>query len=128
MKNSLFFMKFCLISNTFREGYFALLSIYLLLVLGGVRLDFSTIHTNIWDAVIAIPVIMILTQLLKKLLHIPSKFVPTIAVILGLFISIFISHKGDLTSGIFMGFFYGYAAIGSYASLKTTVLSFRLKR
>jgi hypothetical protein len=88
-------------------------------------MDFPTIHTNFWDAVIAVPLIMIFTEILKVLLKIPKKFVPTIALIFGLVISIFISHKHHLVAGIFMGWFYGYAAIGSYASLKTALLSFR---
>jgi len=88
-------------------------------------LDFPTIHTNFWDAVLSVPVVLIVTQLLKIIFKIPKKFVPSFALILGLFISIFISHKADLYAGIFMGFFYGYAAIGSYASLKTTILTYR---
>jgi cell shape-determining protein MreD len=88
-------------------------------------MDFPTIHTNVWDAVIAIPFIIILTQLIKVFFKPHAFLVPNIAVILGLLISIFISHKGHLATGIFMGFFYGYAAIGNYASLKTSVLAFR---
>ncbi|MCA1061219.1 hypothetical protein LCL96_20070 [Rossellomorea aquimaris] len=88
-------------------------------------MEFPTIHTNFWDAVIAIPVIILLTQLIKTFFKPPAFLVPNIAVILGLFISVFISHRGHLISGIFMGFFYGYAAIGNFASLKTTVLAYR---
>lgn len=88
-------------------------------------MDFPTIHTNFWDAVIAIPILIILTQLIKIFFTPPAFLVPNIAVILGLIISIFISHRGHLATGIFMGFFYGYAAIGNYASLKTSVLAFR---
>ncbi|WP_082892688.1 hypothetical protein [Rossellomorea aquimaris] len=91
-------------------------------------MEFPTIHTNFWDAVIAIPVIIILTQLIKIYFKPPAFLVPNIAVIIGLLISIFISHKGHLATGIFMGFFYGYAAIGNYASLKTTVLAFRRQK
>jgi hypothetical protein len=88
-------------------------------------MDFPTINTNFWDAVIAVPTVMIITQILKIFLKIPKKFVPSLALILGFLISIFISHKGNLLVGIFMGYFYGYAAVGSYAAIKTTLLSFR---
>jgi hypothetical protein len=87
--------------------------------------DFPTIHTNFWDAVIAVPTVMIITQLLKIFLKMPKKFVPFVALLLGFFISIFISHSGNLVAGVFMGYFYGYGAIGSYASLKTSILTFR---
>ena len=91
-------------------------------------MDFPTIQTNFWDAVIAVPVVMIITQLLKIFLKIPKKYVPTIALALGLFIPVFISHRHSLVAGLFMGWFYGYSAIGSYASLKTTILSYLQKR
>lgn len=90
-------------------------------------MDFPTIHTNFWDAVIAVPIVMLLTQIIKLFLKVPRAFIPTIATILGLGISIFISHRYHLIAGIFMGWFYGAAAIGSYASLKTAILSFRKK-
>ncbi|WP_107950754.1 hypothetical protein [Lysinibacillus parviboronicapiens] len=89
---------------------------------------FPTIHTNFWDAVIAIPVIMLITQLLKKFFHIKPIFVPMIALIIGFIMSIFISHRHDLLAGIFMGWFYGYSAIGSFASLKTSLNAYRQKQ
>jgi hypothetical protein len=88
-------------------------------------MDFPTIHTNIWDAVIAVPVVLILTQIIKVFIKPPKTLVPFIALIIGLLISVFISHKGHLVAGLFMGWFYGYAAVGSYASLKTSIISFR---
>ena len=86
-------------------------------------MDFPTIQTNFWDAVAAVPIVMVLTQLLKWFFHIPKKFRPTTALILGLIISVFFSHRHSLTAGLFMGWFYGYSAIGSYASMKTSVLN-----
>jgi hypothetical protein len=88
-------------------------------------MDFPTIHTNFWDAVIGVPSVLILTQLIKIFFNVQGKFIPTIALIIGLIISVFFSHPHNLTAGIFMGYFYGYAAIGSYSSLKTTLESFR---
>lgn len=93
-----------------------------------VKMDFPTIHTNFWDAVIAVPVVIVLTQGIKVFLKVKKKYVPMIALILGLAISIFISHRHDIIAGFFMGWFYGYAAIGSYASMKTTLLSYRKQK
>ena len=89
-------------------------------------MDFPTIHTNFWDALIAVPVVMILTQIIKKAFKI-QKHVPLVATILGYAISIFISHRGDLIAGIIMGYFYGYAAIGSYVTLKNSIKAFKQK-
>jgi cell shape-determining protein MreD len=91
-------------------------------------MDFPTIHTNFWDAVIAIPAIMAFTQLIKVFFKVPKVWVPTVALAIGLFISVFISHRNNLVAGLFMGWFYGYAAIGSYSSLKTTILAFIKKK
>ncbi|MFB6467255.1 hypothetical protein ACE38V_10580 [Cytobacillus sp. Hz8] len=91
-------------------------------------MEFPTIYTNIWDVLLAVPFIIILTQFIKMLLNLQKQFVPLIALAIGLLISIFISHHHSILSGLFMGWFYGYAAIGSYAALKTAILSFRKKR
>ncbi|WP_110111848.1 hypothetical protein [Bacillus sp. CGMCC 1.16541] len=87
--------------------------------------EFPIIHTNIWDAVLAVPVTMILTQLIKSIFPIKRTFVPTIANLIGLAISLFYSHPDHLSAGLFMGFVYGSAAVGMYASLKTTITAFR---
>ena len=54
--------------------------------------EFPIIYTNFWDANLV-----------------------------GLFISIFFAHRGNLSAGIFMGLFYGNAAVGVYSSIKTTL-------
>ena len=91
-------------------------------------MKFPIIHTNFWDALIAVPVIMILTQILKIYFKIPNKYVPYVALIIGLLISIFISHRHNLFAGIFMGWFYGYAAIGNYAALKVAWSAYRKQK
>ena len=90
-------------------------------------MNFPDIHTNFWDAVLAVPSVMILTQIIKLIFPIKRLYVPTVALALGLLISIFISHPHHLVAGIFMGWFYGYAAIGNYAALKTSISYYRKK-
>lgn len=90
-------------------------------------MDFPTIHTNFWDGVIAVPAVVLLTQCLK-LLPIPRQYFPTIASIIGFLISIFISHRGDIWAGLFMGAFYGSAAVGTYSSLKTAWVAYKCRK
>lgn len=90
-------------------------------------MEFPDVHTNIWDGVIAVPFIVIITQIFK-LFPIPKQYFPTIASILGFLISIFISHRDNLSAGIFMGAFYGAAVVGTCSSLKTSWLAFKNKR
>ena len=87
--------------------------------------EFPIIQTNIWDAIWAIPVIMILVVVLKLFVHIPSKHIPFLATVLGLFISVFISHRENISAGIFMGFFYSAATLGTYTSLKLALNGYR---
>ena len=48
--------------------------------------EFPVIHTNIWDAIWAIPVIVIVIILIKVLFKLPSSWFSTVAVIIGLII------------------------------------------
>lgn len=86
---------------------------------------FPIIHTNFWDAMIAVPLVVLLTQIVKKFIRIPKPFIPGVANIIGLVISIFFAHRHNLWAGLFMGFFYGNAGVGLYSSLKTQLMSYR---
>lgn len=86
---------------------------------------FPIIHTNFWDAMIAVPLVVLLTQIVKNLIRIPKPFIPGVANIIGLTISIFFAHRHNLWAGLFMGFFYGNAGVGLYSSLKTQLMSYR---
>lgn len=96
-------------------------------MLGDNNMGFPVIHTNFWDGVIAVPLIVIITQLFK-IFPIPRQYFPTIASILGFSISIFYSHRHDLWAGFFMGGFYSAAAVGTYASLKTSWVTFKNRK
>ncbi|MGG1574246.1 hypothetical protein [Fictibacillus sp. NRS-1165] len=89
---------------------------------------FPVIHTNFWDGVLAVPIVLILTQLVKLFTPLPRALIPTAALVIGLVLSIFYSHRQDLIAGIVMGFFYGYAAIGSYAASRNSWCAFKAKQ
>lgn len=87
--------------------------------------EFPVIHTNIWDAVLAIPLILVLMMIIKALWGLSQTWISTVATVLGLLISIFISHPGNLSAGIFMGLFYGAAAIGLIYSFRNSFVAYR---
>ena len=87
--------------------------------------EFPIIHTNIWDAFWAIPVILVAIVLIKFVFKLPSSWMSTVATIIGLLLSVFISHRGNLAAGIFTGVFYGGAAIGVIYSMKNSFLAYR---
>lgn len=86
---------------------------------------FPTIHTNFWDSLIAVPAVVLATQAVKTLVPVPRVLVPTVANVIGLAFALFIAHRYHIWAAIFMGFFYGNAAVGVYASMKTTIMSYR---
>ncbi|MHA6260918.1 hypothetical protein ACXYMX_13615 [Sporosarcina sp. CAU 1771] len=89
--------------------------------------EFPTIHTNIWDAFWAVPVIILVIVVLKLFFKLPESWISTVATITGLLLSVFISHRGNLAAGIFMGFFYSGAATGTIYSMKVWYVAYRKK-
>lgn len=89
---------------------------------------FPVIHTNFWDAIIAVPIVVIVTQIVKVTIPIPHTLIPTVANVIGLIISIFFAHRGNLGAGIFMGFFYGNAAVGAFSSMKIALIAYKNRR
>ena len=87
--------------------------------------EFPVIHTNIWDAVWAVPVVLIVVLLAKWVFHLPPSWISTLATLLALVLSVFVSHPGNLSAGIFMGFFYSGAAMGIIYSTKQSFHAYR---
>lgn len=87
--------------------------------------EYPVIHTNIWDAFWAVPVVLLIVLAAKWLFGVKSSWLSTVATVTALILSIFISHRGNLAAGIFMGFFYSGAAIGVIYSMKQSYLAYR---
>lgn len=87
--------------------------------------EFPVVHTNIWDAIWAVPVVLVIVLLGKWLFNIPLTWLSTVATVSALLLSIFISHRGNLSAGIFMGFFYSGAAMGIIYSTKQSFYAYR---
>lgn len=83
------------------------------------------IQTNVWDAVWAIPLILLTLLLLKMFVGLRASWLSAVATGMGLIISIFISHPGNLAAGIFMGLFYGGAVVGVIYSFRNSFIAFR---
>ncbi|WP_462410840.1 hypothetical protein [Neobacillus sp. Marseille-QA0830] len=86
---------------------------------------FPVVYTNFWDSIIAVPLVVILTEIIKMILSISKPYVPGLANALGLIIAVFFAHPKSIWAGIFMGFFYGNAASGMYSSIKTQIRAYR---
>lgn len=89
--------------------------------------EFPTIHTNVWDALWAVPVTLALVLIAKWVFHVRPAWLSTVSTVVALVLSNFISHPHNLSAGIFMGIFYSGAAMGLLYSLQQSYLAFRAK-
>lgn len=87
--------------------------------------EFPVIHTNIWDAVWAVPVVLVAVLLAKWLFSMSSSWLSTVATVIAFSLSIFVSHPKNLSAGIFMGLFYSGAAMGIIYSTKQSFYAYR---
>ncbi|ARK23143.1 hypothetical protein CSV69_07010 [Sporosarcina sp. P26b] len=87
--------------------------------------EFPVIHTNVWDAIWGVPVVLIVVLLAKWLFKVPLTWLSTVSTVVALGLSIFISHPKNLSAGIFMGFFYSGAAMGIIYSIKQSYHAYR---
>ncbi|PID14716.1 hypothetical protein CSV63_11525 [Sporosarcina sp. P34] len=87
--------------------------------------EFPVIHTNVWDAIWGVPVVLIVVLIIKWLFKLPPAWLSTVATVVALAMSIFISHPNNLSAGIFMGFFYSGAAMGIIYSTTQSFHAYR---
>lgn len=87
--------------------------------------EFPIIHTNVWDAIWAVPVTIAVVLAARWLFRVNPAWLSTVATATALILSIFISHPHSLSAGIFMGFFYSGAAMGVLYSLKQSYQAIR---
>ncbi|WP_313237085.1 hypothetical protein [Sporosarcina ureae] len=87
--------------------------------------EFPVIHTNVWDAIWGVPVVLVVVLIAKWLFKLPPSWLSTVATVVALAISIFISHPKNLSAGIFMGFFYSGAAMGVIYSTQQSYYAYR---
>ncbi|PID01692.1 MULTISPECIES: hypothetical protein [unclassified Sporosarcina] len=87
--------------------------------------EFPVIHTNVWDAIWGVPVVLVVVLFIKWLFKLSPAWLSTVATVVALAMSIFISHPKNLSAGIFMGFFYSGAAMGIIYSTKQSFHAYR---
>ncbi|ARJ39209.1 hypothetical protein CSV71_15130 [Sporosarcina sp. P21c] len=87
--------------------------------------EFPVIQTNVWDAIWGVPVVLVVVLIVKWIFKVSLSWLSTVATVVALAISIFISHPKNLSAGIFMGIFYSGAAMGIIYSTKQSFHAYR---
>lgn len=70
-----------------------------------------------WDSAVLVAVITALIQV-AKVVGLPSRWSPILALVCGILVGVFYTHSPDLTSGILQGVIMGLASIGFYSGPK----------
>ncbi len=82
------------------------------------NLDFF--EGTLTSAVAIVPIIVALVQV-GKMVGLPSRFAPLVAIGTGIFISFLFGHEsGDMSQTILSGVVYGLSASGLYSGIRTT--------
>lgn len=83
------------------------------------NIDFTIIQTG---ALVAVPVIVALTQAVKMTNFISHKFMPLVSIGIGIIIGMVANHDlNDFSTSIMSGVMYGLMASGLYSGVKTTL-------
>jgi hypothetical protein len=82
------------------------------------NLDFF--EGTLTSAVAIVPIIVALVQV-GKMVGLPSRFAPLVAIGTGIFISFLFGHEsGDMSQTILSGVVFGLSASGLYSGIRTT--------
>lgn len=71
-----------------------------------------------------VPVIVGLTELLKRT-GVPNKFLPVVALFLGLFLAFYYLVPGDPKQAVLLGIVLGLSSIGLFSGTKNTIQGIR---
>lgn len=76
---------------------------------------------QVYDIAI-IPLIVAVVGIIS-MMGVPAKYLPIVALVLGVLVGVFYIAPGDLPKGIISGIVAGVAAIGTHSGVKNTVQS-----
>lgn len=83
-------------------------------------MNFDFFEGTLTSAVAIVPIIVALVQV-AKMVGLPNKFAPLVAIGVGIFISFLFGHEsGDMSQTILSGVIYGLSSSGLYSGIKTT--------
>ncbi|NLM22756.1 MAG: hypothetical protein GX210_01520 [Firmicutes bacterium] len=66
-----------------------------------------------------VPVIVGLSELLKRA-GLPSRFIPLVSLVLGIFFAVYYLSPGDIKRGLLLGVVLGLSSIGLFSGTKNT--------
>lgn len=80
-------------------------------------------------ATATVPIVVALTQMVKMTNWVNPKYMPFVAILMGILVSFLMSHEiWDWTANILAGILFGLAGSGLYSGLKASAVAFRQEK
>jgi ABC-type uncharacterized transport system permease subunit len=80
-------------------------------------------------ATATVPVVVALTQMIKMTGFISEKYMPFVAIAMGILVSFLFAHESrDWSANILAGILFGLAGSGLYSGLKASAVAFRQEK
>jgi ABC-type Fe3+-siderophore transport system permease subunit len=80
-------------------------------------------------ATATVPIVVALTQIVKMTGYVKDKYMPFMAILMGILISFLFAHdSGDWSANILAGILFGLAGSGLYSGLKASAHAFQVEK
>jgi uncharacterized membrane protein YfbV (UPF0208 family) len=80
-------------------------------------------------ATATVPIVVALTQIVKMTNWVNPKYMPFIAILMGIIISFLFAHdSGDFSANVLAGILFGLAGSGLYSGLKASTHAFQMEQ
>ena len=80
-------------------------------------------------ATATVPIVVALTQMVKVTGWVAEKYMPFVAILMGILISFLLStDKTDISSNVLSGLLFGLAGSGLYSGIKASTRAFRVEK
>lgn len=91
--------------------------------------DTELISSITLGATATVPIVVALTQVIKMTGFISDKYMPFIAILVGILVSFLLAHDSrDFSAMILAGILFGLAGSGLYSGLKASAQAFQMEK
>jgi len=91
--------------------------------------DTELISTITLGASATVPIVVALTQIVKMTGYVNDKYMPFVAILMGVLVSFLFAHDSrDWSANVLAGILFGLAGSGLYSGLKASAIAFRQEK
>ena len=91
--------------------------------------DTEILNSITLGATATVPIVVALTQIVKMTGFVKDKYMPFIAILMGIIVSFLFAHESrDMSANILAGILFGLAGSGLYSGLKASAQAFQIEQ